>query len=74
MYSSVCIKCISSQYEVVSGYCMLCNTTCNCDGWAKTSVLGVCSTICGDCLIRGAEKCDDGNTKAHDGCSSTCQI
>ncbi|CAI2376582.1 unnamed protein product [Moneuplotes crassus] len=37
---------------------------------AKTA----CVTICGDGLKAGTEKCDDGNTKNDDGCSSTCQV
>ncbi|WP_373045879.1 DUF4215 domain-containing protein [Vulgatibacter sp.] len=30
--------------------------------------------ICGDTLIEGAERCDDGNTLDGDGCSSVCAI
>jgi cysteine-rich repeat protein len=33
----------------------------------------VCTTICGDGLVRGLETCDDGNVLSSDGCSSTCQ-
>lgn len=29
---------------------------------------------CGDGVIGGAETCDDGNTRAGDGCSSTCTV
>src|SRR4051812_32449868 len=29
---------------------------------------------CGDGTLDEGEKCDDGNSKAHDGCSSTCTI
>src|SRR5690606_30526854 len=32
-----------------------------------------CISRCGDGLIIGNEKCDDGNTVDGDGCSSTCQ-
>ena len=35
---------------------------------------GGCTTKCGDGLILGTEKCDDGNAVSGDGCSSTCQI
>ncbi len=32
------------------------------------------TAICGDGVIEAGELCDDGNTVAGDGCSSTCQI
>lgn len=31
-------------------------------------------TTCGDGLVEGKEKCDDGNKDAGDGCSSKCQV
>ena len=30
--------------------------------------------VCGNRLVEGNEQCDDGNTTALDGCSSTCQL
>ena len=30
-------------------------------------------TVCGDGIVEGTEQCDDGNTKALDGCSADCQ-
>ena len=30
--------------------------------------------LCGDGIIAGTEKCDDGNATSGDGCSSTCTI
>jgi fibro-slime domain-containing protein len=33
-----------------------------------------CTTKCGDSLILGDEKCDDGNAVSGDGCSEKCQI
>ncbi len=31
-------------------------------------------TSCGDHVIEGTERCDDGNNKAYDGCSADCQL
>ncbi len=59
-----------------------CNVCAEADGWAcpATTVVGqvpkvggVCKTVCGDRLIRGAENCDDGNENAKDGCDSSCK-
>lgn len=33
---------------------------------------GTCIVRCGDNALNGSEKCDDGNLKDGDGCSSTC--
>ncbi len=37
---------------------------------------GACTApaICGDGIVQGTEKCDDGNTVSGDGCSSTCVV
>jgi len=35
---------------------------------------GGASVVCGDGALEGAEACDDGNTNANDGCSSTCVV
>ncbi len=32
------------------------------------------ATSCGNGKVEGSEQCDDGNTKAYDGCSPTCQV
>lgn len=42
-------------------------------GW-NCSRGGTCSSICGDGLIVGEEACDDGNSRAGDGCSFDCQV
>ncbi|MBN1207074.1 MAG: amidohydrolase family protein [Myxococcaceae bacterium] len=39
---------------------------------ALTGCSGKDDSFCGDSLVEGAEQCDDGNTAAGDGCSSTC--
>ena len=70
---NVCVTC-STGYFVISGSCETCATSCTCEGWVLPKVNGVCSTLCGDGIIVGNEKCDDGNTNDHDGCSSTCTI
>ena len=68
-----CVTC-SAGYFVSSGSCQTCATSCTCGGWVLPKVNGVCSTLCGDGIIIGNEKCDDGNTNDHDGCSSACTI
>lgn len=35
-------------------------------------VSGVCGSRCGDGVLQGDEACDDGNTRALDGCGATC--
>ncbi len=37
-------------------------------------VVDITPTVCGDTITGPGETCDDGNTTAGDGCSSTCQI
>jgi len=34
----------------------------------------VCTPVCGDGMVRGAEACDDGNLNAGDGCDEVCAI
>ncbi len=33
-----------------------------------------CKSLCGDGIVHGTEQCDDGNTKANDGCDATCHV
>lgn len=39
-----------------------------------TLTVSVMPNICGNNTVETGEQCDDGNTTAHDGCSSTCQF
>ena len=39
-----------------------------------TDWAGICSTICGDGKVAGAEGCDDGNVEDGDGCSAACAV
>jgi cysteine-rich repeat protein len=57
-------RCSSDCITIESGFS--CSTTLN----AKS----VCSEICGDGKKMGLIPCDDGNTLANDGCSSSCQV
>jgi len=59
-----CIDCHIPTTELV---CTDCENEYNLIG-------GGCSAICGDGNIMPSEGCDDANTKAGDGCSSTCQV
>jgi cysteine-rich repeat protein len=34
----------------------------------------VCSHVCGNGVLDAGERCDDGNTRAGDGCSAACQL
>lgn len=34
----------------------------------------MCSGLCGNGVVTGTEECDDGNSSAGDGCSSTCVV
>lgn len=46
-------------------------------GWSCINTAGkpsICTTICGDGLIKGSEDCDDGNTINGDGCTSKCKV
>lgn len=43
-------------------------------GWFCPAAGGRCSTQCGDRIIAGAERCDDGNASGGDGCSAACQV
>ena len=36
--------------------------------------LHTAATVCGNGLVEGSEKCDDGNILSGDGCSATCQL
>ncbi len=38
------------------------------------TVTGLAGSVCGDGLVQGAERCDDGDQTAGDGCGSTCAI
>jgi cysteine-rich repeat protein len=40
-------------------------------GYSPLPIIG--PSTCGNGIIEGAELCDDGNAKGHDGCSKTCQ-
>jgi cysteine-rich repeat protein len=56
--------------EVSSG-----QTQClGCELGYQPAVPTVCSPVCGDGLLRGAEECDDDNTLSGDGCSGQCLI
>jgi cysteine-rich repeat protein len=77
------ISCPSGQYFDSSNGCQACSPTCatcksatQCLTCANAGYLanpqGVCTTICGDGLIVGAETCDTGKSSSP-GCSS-CQI
>jgi cysteine-rich repeat protein len=43
-----------------------------CDGTAGCTATCTRTPACSDGFLDGAEKCDDGNTAAGDGCSATC--
>ncbi|CAE7559633.1 GAT1 [Symbiodinium natans] len=59
-----------------------CDSSCHVEvGWTcrsyihgATNATSVCSPICGDGLIAGAEACDDGNLVPGDGCDGNCQV
>jgi len=65
---------------MTDGTCAQCPFTCLCDGYVLPKVIDVntgntlCSTQCGDGLLRNNEMCDDGNIIDGDGCSSSCQV
>jgi len=43
-------------------------------GGRFTLEASIAPTICGDGIAGGTEQCDDGNTKAGDGCDATCKL
>ena len=45
----------------------------NCDAGCRFVVTG-CTSVCGNGLREVGETCDDGNTGAGDGCSSSCEV
>ena len=56
-----------------NGYGQLGNGT-NAAGPTPTTVSGIEGSVCGDGLVQGAERCDDGDQTGGDGCGSTCAI
>ena len=47
---------------------------CTLPGYILNKTNNTCDSICGDGLRLGYEKCDDGNLKSNDGCSSFCKV
>lgn len=83
--SSLCVKEFCGDNIVQAGLGEECEngTTASCvtstgytgtQSCQSTCTLGSCVTAqrCGDGVVQGPEKCDDGNTAGGDGCSSTC--
>jgi fibro-slime domain-containing protein len=54
-----------------------CSKTCSkepiCRGTTGTGATHACAAVCGNGNVETGEQCDDGNTRAGDGCSPTCQ-
>ena len=54
-----------------------CSSSTQLDGGSGVGGLDTCAPLCGDGIslaVRGLEGCDDNNTAAGDGCSSTCGV
>ena len=49
------------------------DTPCS-EGGGTACVSGVCTNLCGNGIIQGAEGCDDNNLVDNDGCSSSCSV
>lgn len=65
-------ECDDSNLAIDDG----CSATCRVErGWTCTGIPSVCTSFCGNRLVRpGVEECDDGNMFDDDGCSSICTL
>lgn len=57
----------SCQSMGFMGGTLTCSENCTYD-------LSGCTTVCGNSIREVGETCDDGNTDADDGCSSSCEV
>ncbi|MFH2007788.1 MAG: DUF4215 domain-containing protein [bacterium] len=52
-----------------------CSATCQPEpGWICSGTPSLCTTVCGDGIVRGVEECDDGFVANGDGCSAVCTV